>query len=122
MYKYFELSDVLLIALKSDPLLELTVPSKFQAYLSSGRAIFAIIKGDVRKMVEEYELGLTADPDNLEDIKNGFEKFVDLSKDRLLNFGNNCKNLYLDKFQKTKNINLITSLLFQIKNSNHSEF
>lgn len=120
MYKYYELSDVLVISLKSDPLLELTVPSKFQSYLLSGKPIYAIINGDVRQMVEEYELGLTADPDDLEDIKRGFEKFVTLGKDILMNFGNNSKKLYFDKFQKAKNVKIITSFLFPIKKDKSS--
>jgi len=115
MHKYYELSDVLVISLKSDALLELTVPSKFQSYLSSGKPIYAIIKGDVKQMVEEYEIGLTADPDDLEDIKRGFEKFVTLGRDILMNFGNNSKRLYFDKFQKAKNVKVITSFLFPIK-------
>ena len=119
---YYELSDVLVISLISDPILELTVPQKFQAYLFAGKPIYAIINGDVKRMVEEYELGLTADPDNLEDIKKGFEKFVTLDEDRLRNIGDNCKNLYLNKFQKTKNVNLITYFLFPKKNINKSNF
>jgi len=121
MYKYYELSDVLVISLKSYPLLELTVPLKFQSYLISGKPIYAIIKGDTRQMVEEYELGLTADPNDLENIKRGFEKFSTLGKDMLLNFGNNSKRLYLDKFQKAKNIKIITSFLFPLKNISHSD-
>jgi len=122
MHIYYELSDVLIISLTSDPMLELTVPQKFQAYLSSGKPIFAIMKGDVKRMVEEYELGLAANSDDLQDIKAGYEKFSTLREKRLMDFGNNCKALYLDKLKKTKNIQLISSFLFQEKNEAHSDF
>jgi glycosyltransferase involved in cell wall biosynthesis len=122
MHIYYELSDVLVISLISDPMLELTVPQKFQAYLSSGKPIFAIMKGDVKKMVEEYDLGLVSNPDDLQDIKEGYEKFATLSEDRIMDFGNNCKDLYLDKFQKIKNIQLISSFLFQEKIFYNSDF
>lgn len=110
---YYGLSDVLVISLKSDPILELTVPQKFQAYLSAGKPIYAIMNGDVKKMVEEYELGITADPDNLTEIREGFEKFAAFDKAELNKFGANCESLYRDKFQKSKNIELITSILFE---------
>ena len=112
MHIYYKYSDVLVLSLKSDPVLELTVPQKFQAYLSSGKPIFAITKGDVKHMVTEYGLGLTANPDNIDEIKRGFEEFPSLSKKRLTKFSQNCKGLYSDKFQKIKNMDLITSFLF----------
>lgn len=113
MHIYYKLSHALVISLKSDPTFELTVPQKFQTYLSR-KPIFAIMNSDVRQMVEEYDLGLGVDPDNLKNINRGFEKFVTFNEERLMNFGKNCKNLYLDKFQKAKNIKLITSFLFPI--------
>ena len=119
MYKYFELSDILLIALKSDPLLELTVPSKFQAYLSSGKPLFAIIEGDVKKMVEENKLGITANPDDLEDIKRGFETLSVIGKDDLIKYSNNCEMLYHKNFQRKKNIEKITSFLLSKEHLNH---
>lgn len=43
--------------------------------------MFAIFNGEVRKMVEQYRVGLGAVPDDVDDIAKGFSSFLALSAD-----------------------------------------
>jgi len=107
---YLNASDVLIISLKDEPLFELTVPSKFQAYLTAEKPIFAIIKGEVKKIVEEYKLGITADPNSIEDIKKGFIKFYQMSNDGIKKLSTNSKKLLENVFDSNRIIDAMTNI------------
>ncbi|MCI0498749.1 MAG: glycosyltransferase family 4 protein [Planctomycetales bacterium] len=55
---YLNASDVLLVHLKRDPLFEITVPSKIQAYLAAGKPILCAVPGDASDLVKQAGAGL----------------------------------------------------------------
>lgn len=57
-------ADALLVHLRDDPLFEITIPSKTQAYLAVGRPILLGVRGDARRMVEEASAGLAFTPED----------------------------------------------------------
>lgn len=83
MSDYYEASNVLIISLKDVPLYENMIPSKFQAYLSTKKPIYAILNGEVRKLVEKNKIGIGATPSNLKDIANGFNFFTKLTNNEI---------------------------------------
>lgn len=58
------MADALLVHLKADPLFEITVPSKTQAYLMAGRPILMGVKGDAAELVERAGAGIAFAPDD----------------------------------------------------------
>ena len=44
--------DVLLVHLRDDPLFEITIPAKTQAYLSAGKPLLVAMRGDAADLVE----------------------------------------------------------------------
>lgn len=113
MPAYFEASDVLIISLIDVPIYEIMLPSKFQAYLTSGRPIFSIVKGELTALTNEYEIGLTADPNDEMDICKTFEKFLKEPKDRLRQMALNCKILNQSQFYKPKLINSVSDIFWK---------
>ncbi|HEU4950671.1 MAG TPA: glycosyltransferase family 4 protein [Holophagaceae bacterium] len=57
-------ADALLVHLKDDPLFEVTIPSKIQAYLAAGRPILCGVKGDGADLVREAGAGLLFPPED----------------------------------------------------------
>jgi lipopolysaccharide/colanic/teichoic acid biosynthesis glycosyltransferase len=57
------LADALLVHLKDDPLFEITVPSKTQAYLMAERPILMGVRGDAAALVQKAEAGLVFEPE-----------------------------------------------------------
>lgn len=55
-------ADALLLHLKRDPLFEITVPSKTQAYLHTGKPILCGIAGDAGRLVSEAGAGILFAP------------------------------------------------------------
>jgi glycosyltransferase involved in cell wall biosynthesis len=65
---YLSYADALIISLLDRPILNKTMPAKFQAYLSYGKPIIGILKGVVADYIQNYKLGFTVEPENIEDI------------------------------------------------------
>ena len=107
-----EQSDVLLISLMPDPVMELTLPLKFQTYLTASKPIYAVMSGEVNRIVTEYKLGEVAHPLNLEEIANGFKKF-ELSTERKREIKKRCEYLIETVFNRKKIIQELTSIFFK---------
>lgn len=72
---FFAPSDVLVISLKDAPGLDLTVPSKFQAYLAFRKPMLCALNGAVKELAERHGVGLWADPNSPEAICAAFLRF-----------------------------------------------
>lgn len=72
-------ADVLLVHLKDDPLFQITVPSKTQAYLAAGRPILVAVRGDAAELVRKAEAGLTCEPENAASLAGAVERFFLMS-------------------------------------------
>jgi len=112
MPSWLEGSDVLIISLIDEPIFSLTVPAKFQAYLASGKPIYCVMKGEVADLVINNKIGFVSQPDDINDIKLGFEKFLNTPKKDLKSFGNNMKSLLSNEFDRNKIIQQMTEEIF----------
>ena len=110
MPNYYEASDVLVMSLKDTPLYEIMIPSKFQAYLTTHKPIYAIFKGEVKQLVEDYGLGIIAHPSDIDEIALGFENFLSLSDEQMQRISENALRLLDSVFNRKmiiEKINLI---------------
>lgn len=57
MPSFFERADAMLVTLKDEPIFNLTVPAKMQAYMSAARPIIAMINGEGGSLLREAECG-----------------------------------------------------------------
>lgn len=64
MPRYFALADGLLVTLRRDPVLGLTIPSKVQSYFACGRPIVAGLEGEGARVVAEAGAGFVAAPED----------------------------------------------------------
>ena len=112
MPRWFEGSDVLIISLIDEPIFSLTVPAKFQAYLVSAKPIYCVMIGEVADLVINNKIGFISQPNDVDDIKLGFEKFLNTPKQELKSFGINMKSLLSDEFDRNKIIQQMTEEIF----------
>ena len=108
MELFFSKSDIMIISLTEK--FDLTIPAKFQAYIAAGRPLFGIIRGDTAKMIEEYDLGATADPADNDSIINGFEKMIAASDQQLYNWGKHAIALSQMQFNRAKTIHVLENM------------
>lgn len=61
-------ADALLVHLRKDPLFEITIPSKTQAYMAVGRPILMAVNGDAATLVRDSGCGVVAESEDPESI------------------------------------------------------
>lgn len=108
MPSYFGASDVLIISLIDVPIYEIMLPSKFQAYLACRKPILSIMKGELCDLTAEYNLGLSANPNDQNDIANVFEAFLTMPIEDLNLMAQNCDVLNNSHFSKLKLMNALS--------------
>ena len=69
MTRVMAAGDVHLISLRSDPLSSITLPSKVQATLASGRASIVAIDGDAARVARESGAGIPVTPGSVEELE-----------------------------------------------------
>ena len=116
---YLSSADVLLVHLKDDSLFKITIPSKVQAYLSSGKPILSNVSGDAEDLIEKAEAGITVLSKNTEDFIAACIKLANTDKKELKNIGLKGKKYYEKNLSLECGI-LKTHNLFRdvIKNNN----
>jgi len=68
MPRFFALADAMLVTLRRDPILAMTVPARVQSYLACARPIVAALEGEGARVIREAGAGIAADagdPDGL---------------------------------------------------------
>ena len=88
------LSDALLVHLRKDPLFEITIPSKTQAYLMAGRPILMGVEGDAARMVENAGAGIAFEPENPEALADAIRRLHTLSPEERRGMGESGSRYY----------------------------
>ena len=88
------LADVLFVHLKKDPLFEITIPSKTQAYMAAGRPVLIGVPGDATDLVTQANAGLPCEPENPQSIADTVLKFYAMPQPELDAMGQNGKRFY----------------------------
>lgn len=77
---YLQSADVLLVHLKRDPLFEVTIPSKTQAYMAAGRPIIMAVDGDAAHLISDSACGYVARSEDPESIAEAVLKMRAMSE------------------------------------------
>lgn len=88
------LADVLLVHLKDDPLFEITIPSKTQAYLSVGKPVLMAVRGDAAALVTWSGGGVVCEPENPGSIAEAVKRLVELEPEELQSMGERGAQFY----------------------------
>ncbi|MBC7430354.1 MAG: glycosyltransferase family 4 protein [Bacteriovorax sp.] len=112
MPAYYSQSDVLLVSLTDTELFSITIPSKVQTYLASGKPILAALNGEGAKIVDEWKAGYSCPATNPKALADTIVKMSKLSKEDLNQLGVNAYNCYKSEFEREK---LISSLEQDLK-------
>jgi len=87
-------ADALLVHLKDDPLFEITIPSRIQAYLAVGRSILCGVRGDGTDLVRESGAGVCFDPEDSVGLARAVMDLARLTEKQRLEMGERGRNYY----------------------------
>ncbi len=87
-------ADVLLVHLRKDPLFEITIPSKTQAYMAVGRPLLMAVNGDAADLVRQANCGLTAESENTQALADAVDALAAMPADELKTMGESASRFY----------------------------
>lgn len=105
-----EQADVLLVHLADQPVFEITVPSKTQAYLMAGKPILMAVKGDAAQIIQVAKAGVLAEPCNSEAIAKAAIEMGKMNSFELAAMGKNGKIFYQEKMSMESGVRSINAI------------
>ena len=90
-------ADALLVHLRKDPLFEITIPSKTQAYMAVGRPLLMALNGDAADLVTQSNSGLTAESENPVALADAAQRLADMPLDQLQAMGSRARQFYKER-------------------------
>jgi glycosyltransferase involved in cell wall biosynthesis len=100
-------ADFLVLSLADSPVFRLTVPSKFQMYLSVGKPILCAAEGEVRTLVRDLDLGADADADSIDALAQAFIDLTKADAEQVSTWGRNASAAYSTMFNRSQIIESI---------------
>jgi len=100
-----------LVHLKKDPLFAITVPSKIQFYLATGKPILAGVAGDAAALVQRSYAGLTFEPENVDSLVKCVTQLESLTTTALNAMGQKGRQFYQQELSLNIAANRLESIL-----------
>ena len=100
MPSFFTYADALLMSLKDEQVLALTIPSKLQSYMAFGKPIVGMLNGIGSDIISSAKCGYTASAADYEQLAKNILDLYSESKNTLEIMGNNAKKYYQEHFSK----------------------
>lgn len=109
MPKYYAMADAMLITLKADPVLSLTLPGKVQSYMAAGKPIIGAIDGEAARIITEAKCGYCGKSDDVDELVMNIVSFMNEEKKE--NLGKSSRTFYEKNFSKENFINVLEKAL-----------
>lgn len=99
MSSFFNKADIMLVTLKDDPIFNLTVPAKLQAYMSASKPILAMLNGEGAGNIIDAKCGFTVPAGDYKGLSEAIIEASLLSQEELQKLGDNSRNYYEKYFK-----------------------
>jgi colanic acid biosynthesis glycosyl transferase WcaI len=103
--------DVMLVTLTNEPIFSLTVPSKIQGYMSSGKPILACLNGEGARIGEVAGAGLTCGAEDSEALAARVLEFYKMTLEQRLEFGTRGHDYFKTHFEENLIVQKIETAL-----------
>ena len=107
-------ADGLIVTLTNNEIINYTIPSKIQSYLSAGKPIIGALNGEGASVIKESNSGFVSEADCSIGLEQSIRKLYSLSTERRLVLGQNG----LDYFNQNFDMDIQASNLIDILSSN----
>lgn len=88
------LADVLFVHLRNDPLFEITIPSKTQAYMAMGKPIVMGVAGDAAHIIHRAGAGIVCEAENPRSIADAVLEIYGLTDEQRQTMGQRGRDFY----------------------------
>lgn len=108
MPDYYRIADACLLLLSADSKIGITMPTKLQGYMVSGKPVIAAANGTAQKVINDAECGICVDADDSINLSKAMERFICEFK-TLRHYGENGRTYYKEHFRESKVIDSLVS-------------
>ena len=113
MPQYYAMADAMLITLKANKTLSLTLPGKVQSYMAAGKPIIGAIDGETQLVIEKASCGYTCDAENYKALAKLIKEFcISNEKEQM---GRNALNFYLENYSKERFMTVLENELINLE-------
>lgn len=106
--------DFLVLPLTPKSGVDKTEPFKIQSYLQSQKPILGIIRGAGKEIIEGNSLGVCCDPENIDDISQGFRRIIKLDDTEKQAISSSALSLMNTRFNKENIMETIETLIHRV--------
>lgn len=100
MPSFYGKADAMLVTLRKDEVLSMTLPGKVQSYMASGKAIIGAIDGETKKVISDADCGYCGKAEDAEELAKNIIKFIENPNRDLM--GRNARIYYETYFEQEK--------------------
>lgn len=112
-------ADLQLVTLKDDPLFRITMPSKVQSILASGRPLLVCAPGDAARVARDAGAGFSCEPGEPNRLADTIHRALQCSQGELERMGDKAVCYYESYMAESIGAVRLTSLLSAAIRSNH---
>ena len=98
--EFYAKADAMLVTLKADPVLSLTLPGKVQSYMAVGKPIIGAIDGETAEVIREAKCGYCGKADDADELVKNIELFMKSTEKKQM--GLNARSFYENFFERKK--------------------
>jgi len=111
MPNFYKMADAMLVTLKADKIISMTLPGKVQSYMAVGKPIIGAIDGEARNVIEEAKCGYCGNAENVDDLVKNIRKFISDVDRRTM--GLNARKYYEEHFERHRFMDMLERILEQ---------
>ena len=115
MPSFYKCANILLVSLQDRPIFSMTIPSKVQAYLASGRPIVGMIGGEGAEVIKHSQSGFVCQPGDYKNLAQLILKLSDMPREMLLQMGKDGRNYGQEHFDRDRLVSRLEKYLSEVK-------
>jgi len=104
---FYSIADAMLVTLKINKILSLTLPGKIQSYMAFGKPIIGAIDGETKVVIQKASCGFTCEAEDYKGLARLITEFCVKDPNEIYQMGINSRKYYLDNFDKKLFMNFL---------------
>lgn len=109
MPEFYRQCDAMLVTLKRDPILSLTLPGKVQSYMAAGKPVLGAIDGETARVIREADCGECVPAEDAQALAEAIRRFLACRNKRVM--GENARRYYEANFTRKSFLDHLEAVL-----------
>ncbi|MGL4762356.1 MAG: glycosyltransferase family 4 protein [Sarcina sp.] len=111
MPDYFAKSDGLIVTLRDEDILKVTLPAKVQSYMAAKKPILSSVSGEGKRVVEEANCGLTSEAEDYIGLSENAIRLYEMNNEERELLALNGNRYFKENFTRDRLLSELESLL-----------